>query len=262
MTLSFDLISDLHVETWPQQFDWTGLPTSSLCVLAGDVSRDRDLVIQTLSDLAKVYQNVIYVDGNDEHRFHLEELNDSKNHLDKVLQKYDNIIALREKVAVIDGVAFIGCNGWWTYDFDEPDHYDYTKQWFADRYGVSMDIASEIENQAMIDASYITSSIQKLQTHNDVNQIVIVTHTVPFPELIEHDIELAGSHMLNCSGNSHIGRALAHDTEAKISTWCFGHYHGGDIDTLFKGVRFVNNPRGRGDTKWSKSVYYPKKVFL
>ena len=41
MKFAFDLISDLHIETWPD-FDWTGQATSPYCVVAGDVARDRD----------------------------------------------------------------------------------------------------------------------------------------------------------------------------------------------------------------------------
>ena len=262
MAVSFDLISDLHVETWPENFSWQGMPTSPLCVLAGDIAKDRERVIDVLDKLSKVYQKVIYIDGNEEHKLYMHEIESSRLHLSSIIHKNKNIINLKEQVAVVDGVAFVGCNGWWTYDFDEPEHYDYTKQWYIEHYNVSMDIACEVENLAMADVSYLSTTIQKLQTHQDVAEIVIVTHTVPFPELIEHDIELQGSHRLNCSGNSHLGRALTYDTEAKISTWCFGHYHGGDIDNFFKGVRFVNNPRGRGTTRWCKHVYNPKKVSL
>jgi hypothetical protein len=261
MTLSFDLISDLHIETWPEKFDWQGMPTSTLCVVAGDVAKNRDVLAQSLTNLSNYYQNVIYIDGNEEHKFYYDDIENSQAHLSAILEK-NNIIDLKNKVAVIDGVAFIGCNSWWTYDFDVPEHYDYTKQWYIKKTGTSVQVASTIEELALQDATYLSTSVQKLQTHQDVQEIVIVTHTVPFPELIEHDIELAGSHILNCAGNSHIGRVLSYDTEAKISTWCFGHYHGGDIDTVFKGVRFVNNPRGRGTTRWCKPVYFPKKVSL
>jgi hypothetical protein len=54
-------------------------------------------------------------------------------------------------------------------------------------------------------------------------------------------------------------KAVAGDTESKIHTWCFGHYHG-DVDSWLGGVRYVNNCRGRGNTPWSKSVYYPKRI--
>ena len=47
MSFAFDLISDLHVETW-DQFDWSHQATSPVCVLAGDIGRDRDTVTRTL----------------------------------------------------------------------------------------------------------------------------------------------------------------------------------------------------------------------
>ena len=68
MNFSFDLISDLHIETWGSRFDWTGQPTSQYCVVAGDIARDRALVIDALEHLGTVYQGVFYIDGNDEHK--------------------------------------------------------------------------------------------------------------------------------------------------------------------------------------------------
>ena len=67
MIFNFDLISDIHRETW-NHFDWTGQPTAPYCIVAGDIARDRALVIDTLEQLSEVYQGVFYIDGNDEHK--------------------------------------------------------------------------------------------------------------------------------------------------------------------------------------------------
>ena len=259
MQVSFDLISDLHVDTWPQPFDWTGLATSMIAVVAGDISRDRDTVISTLKHLSECYRAVIYVDGNDEHRWRLDDLGNSYQELVQELAKIENVIYLQDNVAVIDGVGFVGTNGWWTYDFDNEDSYDASKQWFADRYKIELTTATSIEAMALQDTGYLTKSIKKLQTHQDVKQLVVVTHTPPSIELLQHDVELEGTHMLNCSGNRHIMKSFIEDTEGKIHTWCFGHYHG-DVDRILHGVRFVNNCRGRGGTSWCKTVYHPKKI--
>jgi hypothetical protein len=48
MNFSFDLISDLHVESWPS-FNWSDQVTSPYCVVAGDVARDRDVLVETLT---------------------------------------------------------------------------------------------------------------------------------------------------------------------------------------------------------------------
>jgi hypothetical protein len=87
----------------------------------------------------------------------------------------------------------------------------------------------------------------------------MVTHTVPDPALIAHDIGLDGSMRMNVMGNRLMMQALAADTEHKIHTWCFGHYHG-TVDRMLNGIRYVNNCRGRGDTLHRNHVYYPKRI--
>ena len=113
----------------------------------------------------------------------------------------------------------------------------------------------------MIDANYLVSSVKRLQTHQDVKKIVIATHTVPVPQLIAHDIDLADSFKFNLMGNRHMLSALEADTEHKIHTWCFGHYHG-KVDQTRAGIRFVNNCRGRGHTPWSQYVYHPLRIVI
>ena len=100
-----------------------------------------------------------------------------------------------------------------------------------------------------------------MQTHRDVKKIVIATHTVPMPDLIAHDIDLANKLKFNTMGNRHMLNALNVDTEHKIDTWCFGHYHG-KVDQYRDGVRYVNNCRGRGNTPWSQYVYHPLRVVV
>ena len=67
MNFNFDLISDLHIETWSEEIDWTGIATSPVCVVVGDISKDRNIVVKVLTKLGQCYQAVFYIDGNDEH---------------------------------------------------------------------------------------------------------------------------------------------------------------------------------------------------
>jgi hypothetical protein len=154
----------------------------------------------------------------------------------------------------------LGTNAWWTYDLDAHVDYDQTKLWFQDRYKTNRAVADAVEAMALQDFAYLATSIQRLQTHRDVKKIVVVTHTVPMLDLINHDLEIADTYRINTTGNSHILKALNGDTENKVAVWCFGHYHG-DVDTTLGGsIRYVNNCRGRGNTPWGKSVYYPKRI--
>ena len=56
MTFAFDLISDLHQETWPT-FNWKDQATSPFCVVAGDIGDDRQQVIETLRHLGTCYRS-------------------------------------------------------------------------------------------------------------------------------------------------------------------------------------------------------------
>jgi predicted phosphodiesterase len=260
MQFAFDLISDLHIETWGE-FDWTSQATSPVCVVAGDVCKDQTLLLKTLQHLGACYQVVFYIDGNDEHRDHMDQLNSSYQHLSREIERIPNVVYLQDNVVVIDGVAIVGTSGWWAFDFDASVDTADATTWYAERHGFSIQTIRSIAQNAVGDALYMSASVKRLQTHQDVKKIVMVTHTVPDPALVAHDIDLENSPRLNTIGNRYMMQALAADTEKKIHTWCFGHYHG-SVDQVRGGVRFVNNCRGRGDTKYSQHVYYPRRIVI
>lgn len=263
MTVAFDLISDLHLETWDNRLDLSGLATAPVCVVAGDVARDPQQVRAFLKHLATCYAAVFYIDGNDEHRYQLNDLGASYTALNRNLRRIPRVTYLQDNVVVIDGVAILGTNGWWGFDLDENVDLEGSKQWMKNRYEarhpeVPVD-TQVIQDAARTDAAYLVSSVQRLQTHQDVKKIVIVTHTVPEAQLIQHDIDLSGRYDFNCMGNRLMHLVHTNDTERKIHTWCFGHYHG-SVDRVLNGIRYVNNCRGRGDTAHRNPVYYPKRI--
>jgi len=260
MQLAFDLISDLHVETWPEDFDWSSQATSAYCVVAGDVCRDRDLLVRALTNLGQSYPGgVFYIDGNDEHRNHLEDLGNSYLDLDHLVRPIDNLVYLQDNVVIINGVAFLGANGWWNFEFGSDIDAEQTQMWYQHKLGLSDQAIASIVSCANGDAAYLINSVKKLQTHKEVHAIVMISHTVPSPELVAHDPELADTYRFNCVGNNLLLHALAADSEKKINTWCFGHYHSA-VDQLHNGIRWVNNCRGRGDSPWRQHTYFPKRI--
>jgi len=258
MSFAFDLISDIHAETWPD-FDWTGRATSAYCVVAGDVARDRKLVVDTLRHLGSCYQAVFYVDGNDEHSNHINQLGVSYRQLAHNVKKIPDVVYLQDNVIVINGIAILGTNGWWGYDFDLCIDAQSAAEWHQEKENLTDLNVHSIKRAGNTDATYMMASVKKLQTHRDVKKIIMVTHTVPLPELIYHDIELADQLPFNTMGNRFMQNALEMDTEHKIDTWCFGHYHG-KIDQYREGVRYVNNCRGRGNTPYSQYAYHPLRI--
>ena len=115
MIFNFDLISDIHRETW-LSFDWDGQPTAPYCIVAGDIARDRVLVIDTLERLSEVYQGVFYIDGNDEHKDYAEELGRSYAELNDLVRKMPKVVYMQDNVVIINGIAILATNGWWSYD--------------------------------------------------------------------------------------------------------------------------------------------------
>jgi UDP-2,3-diacylglucosamine pyrophosphatase LpxH len=260
MSFVFDLISDLHVDTWDEN-NWEGIATSPVCVVAGDVSKDRAQVVDTLRRLGKTYQAVFYIDGNDEHQAYLGNLGYSYADLVGKINKIPNLVYLQDNVVVIDGVAIIGTNGWWGFDFDLSVDGLASAEWYKEKFSLSNEAIKAISKMATNDAMYLINSVKRLQTHLDVNKIVIVTHTVPNAALISHDIDLEGKLKFNTMGNRYMDQVLDADTENKIHTWCFGHYHG-SVDQHKNNIRYVNNCRGRGDTPYKKYVYHPLRVVI
>jgi UDP-2,3-diacylglucosamine pyrophosphatase LpxH len=260
MLMHFDLISDLHVESWGA-FDWTGQPTSPYCIVAGDIARDPALVVDTLEHLGQVYQCVFYIDGNDEHKNLMSDLGQSYKELSQLVSQIPNVVYLHDNVVVVNGVAIVATNGWWTCDFDPIIEYDQCIQYIADISYISYGAALEITGVAYNDVAYMISAVNKLQRHQDVKAIVLVSHTVPAPWIVAHDPQLVDSMRFNAMGNSYLHTALAEDSERKIKAWCFGHYHR-PVDRIQDGVRYVNNCRGRGNTEYQQSAYYPKRITI
>jgi hypothetical protein len=106
MQFSFDLISDLHVETWPE-FNWKDQATSPFCIVAGDIAKDRQVLYDTLRHLSESYQAVFYIDGNDEHINFMSDLGGSYSHLTDMIGKMNNVVYLQDNVVVIDGVSIV-----------------------------------------------------------------------------------------------------------------------------------------------------------
>lgn len=259
MQFAFDLISDLHTETWDGPFDWSTRATSPYCVVLGDVARNRQVLFETLEHLGDCYHAVFYIDGNEEHAEYYNGIASSYKNLEVNLEKIPNVTYLQDNVVIVDGVAILGTNGWWSYDLDPLISPEESLAWFRDRASVTDDVAIAIRHLAAADTSYMKNSVKRLQAHMDVKKIVMVTHTVPCAELINHDIALSNTNRFNTMGNPHLLSALESDLENKIDTWCFGHYHG-SIDQRRHGIRFVNNCRGKGGSPYSKYVYHPLRI--
>lgn len=258
MYFSFDLISDLHLES-RNDFDWTGQPTSQCCIIAGDLSSSISDVVSSLTHLSQCYKKILYIDGNTEHRWNYSDIGTSYQILTEEIQKIPNVIFLQDNMIIVDGVAIVGTNGWWTYDFDPTIDFDKSVEYTTNRYNITKTDAIVLRTIAINDANYLANTIRKCQTIPDIKKIVVVTHTVPHEVIAKHDRDLIDNYQYNLLGNSYIKQILEQDTERKVDTWCFGHYHQ-DVQLCINNINYVNNCMGKKGSKWSKPVYYPKRI--
>lgn len=227
MNVGFDIISDLNL-TGQDEFNWDSKPTSLFCLIPGNISSDLVIVYKTLMHLRKLYQGVFFIDGSLE--------NGDPNASDirikeiaRICQNIPNVVYLHNNVAIVDGVALVGINGW-----EESANIV-----------TDMDIF-HVKANRYDDIMYLENTIERLQLHVDVKKIVVLSNSVPTKELYfgQQERNLDDFFPTN---------VLHNDTEDKVVKWVFGTSDK-MVDTVINGVKYVNNP------KHNKNPFYPKRV--
>lgn len=267
--MKFDLVSDLHIDIWDPELNttWVNNSQNDILVIAGDTSDNLDLTADYINYLCAEYKQVIVLDGN-----HDNQPQDQKPwQCDLNLDLDASTIAWNKTVAktkahnlslepiIIGDVAFVGQNGWWTYDFGEPkidrqisiDHYAKKAAKWGWEYNWQ-----HIREHAIAQADKLTEWVTELQNNPLVKHIVVVTHTLPHYDTIvwKNSANVYGG----LYGNRYMYRVKEADTLGKISTWCFGHDHPGN-EVIKPGIRYISNPRGRPDD-YNKENYSPLEI--
>ena len=260
--MKFDLISDLHNNFWPEtsRLNWEGLGTSLVAVVLGDVNFDVEDTYKTIVDISKYYKFVIFIDGNHEHN-NQPNIQEHNSFMRQRFKKYQNIQYLNRNAVVIDGVAFVGANGWWTFDFMEPDiSKEQVYEYFLNNNIYSETFMYELYNTAQEDSFMLGEIVTKLTVDPAINEIVMLTHTAPLKKFMDFEIKQHPANYARC-GNSTLLNVLQNDINKKIHTWCFGHVHV-DFDEKINNIRYVCHPRGRQDDSPQNLFYYPKMIEL
>lgn len=227
MIFSFDVISDLNL-TEDSTFDWQGKPTSLYCVLAGNISSDLHVLYKTIKHLSKLYQGVFYIDGYIENN-QVEDKDRVIDEISKMFLSIKNAVYLHNNVVVVEGVALVGVNGWYG---NHPNNHDEDIELRINRYD---------------DLAYLQKTIEKLQLHIDVKQIVVISNSIPSIDLYFGEQPTIDPIEINLS------YVLGFDTESKITTWIFGT-HKKIVDTKINGINYYNNPC------YNSNPYYPKRI--
>ncbi len=227
MIFGFDLISDLNL-TPQSELDWSGKPTSLFCIIPGNLSNDTVVLQKALKHLSGIYHGVFFMDGTLEN-----EQTFSRDHKVKeiygICSNYRNVIYLHNNVVVVDGIAIVGINGW------------------QDKF-TSNSIIDDFHQKCFKfeDINYLEKTLEKLQLHNDVKKIIVVSNCVPIKDLFFNE-------QIPNIDNYYPGQVLHKDTEKKVSVWVYGS-DPKMVDTTISGIRYANN------SKFDREPYYPKRI--
>lgn len=228
MTVGFDIISDLHLSP-NDSFNWENKATSLYCIVAGNVSSDVRTIGLTLSHLSKFYQGVFYIMGSLEYHG-IADVDGRTEEILRITKRISNVAVLYHHVVIIDGIAILGANCW----YGNADIVDDA-------------MAYKLEILRTDDIAYLKNSIEKLQRHLDVTKILLVTNSVPGPDLYFGEVPDFVKTQLPPN------LALYADTQAKVTHWVFGT-HKKIVDTTVEDINYVNNPYYHVRPYWSKRI--------
>ncbi|MFZ4762855.1 MAG: metallophosphoesterase [Alphaproteobacteria bacterium] len=253
-----DLISDLHVDRWPDHpLDWHKLACSPIAVVAGDVSDSIAQTMQELGRIAQAYQQVLFVHGN--HEFEasfstasLAEWSILQQQLSQEIAYMDNVHFLPDRPVIIGDVAFIGQYLGWDYRLGEPyihawQSFEYIREFLTEYHNLehSVDFLTDLGNMAVGEALILWQDLQQCEENQAVNSVVMITHTLPRKELISWWEYPSNPLAAGIYGNSHMHDLLTEaSVPSKLKLCLFGHNHK-QQNKLLDGVRYISNPRGR-----------------
>jgi hypothetical protein len=228
MKIGFDVISDLNFVP-DEQFNWEGKATSLYCIIAGNISNDLRAIHQILLHLSQFYQGIFFTAGSLEYQ-DATDIPTRTNEILNVCKGIRNVAYLHNHVVIIDGIAIVGTNGW----FSTTNSYKLLSE-------------QDIELERHDDISYLFNTLDKLQLHLDVRKIVIVSHFPPSIELLFGE-EPDDLYML-----PPLKLTLIKDLEGKVSHWIYGSYNK-TVDIVINNINYVNNSSYKRNPYWAKRI--------
>lgn len=228
MKIGFDVISDLNLSP-NDSFNWENKATSLYCIVAGNISNDLRTIGITLAHLSTCYQGVFYTLGSLEYK-DSPDIDKRSEDLESLCSSLRNVVLLQHQVVIIDGIAILGCNGW----YENADSANLVNE-------------AKIQIERYDDIRYLKSSIEKLQRHLDVKKIVIVSNAIPAAALCFGEVPDSLPEQIP------LNLALIADTEKKVSHWVYGTYKK-IVDTTINDINYIANPYFKGNSYWAKRI--------
>lgn len=259
-----DIVSDLHVDYWEREtllfkFDWIKNKQSDTIIISGDVADSLEEVIIHLHKACDIYKVVLYVDGNHESSYFMDDLEKAPTLISEAMISRSNFHNLYHSDYICEGIVFIGACAWWDFKICEPEiQEEQGKVYFNvawNKQGLSKDLI--VDNISQMAYKQFTSLKARVDKFKDTHTICLVTHTVPKKKLLSnvyHTRKQDASHY----GNSRITELIDEDAVKYV---IFGHNHDACLQKFEDETLFINNARGKpGD--FNRMLYRPYTVFM
>jgi predicted phosphodiesterase len=248
--MKFDLGSDLHHCTWKHHINWLWEKSndSSTLVIAGDLDNGPSGALAVVRNAAKFYERVIWVDGNHEHYSAHRPVLETEQLFMAKSNAMGNVVYLDgNSPLIVDGVAFIGANGWYDFKATEPEiGFDRAREeWLKmsnDPVNINFGTRAAFE-MASLHALRLRALVTQLTSNPAVEKIVVVTHVPPLARFCGGSEYMLDRALNGAYCNTEMQTVLDTDTGKKIKAWVFGHTHA-RFDRVVDGVRYVTNSRG------------------
>lgn len=254
--MKFDLVSDIHVESWKNNYDFLKHKSSKILVVAGDIADHVEPAVDWLTIVSAEYQHVLVITGNHEYQGEKFPLNSIKQRLMEKYSNVENVHFLENDGPFIhNNVAFIGRCGWWDYVIGEP-HVDWKTSWDHFSNYMSPKVSNDILAQSAQDYADLLRESLQLQINDDIEKIVVVTHTLSHRRGISWGVYPNKNEAVGCYGNSLMEKLPIY--APKCSTFCFGHNHD-QKEFIIHGREYHSHPRGRPED-FNRTEYRPKII--
>lgn len=256
--LKVDIVSDLHIDHWSleymkkypfgtqknSKFYFNISNVSPLLIVAGDICDNLNDSIDFLHYASHFYETILFVDGNHEHTEKYPDLYKTSDISEMINNK--KVVYLPKNSYVVNKTAFIGSCGWWNYNNSDSETIskctNYFRNWIP-HFGKTenLNFIQNVINRSNEEYTYLDKLLTQYEHDPNIDNIVIVTHTVPQPSLCSNFTFSCKSVATQYNSNFQ-----SFEKYKKISHWIYGHSHTNN-DILEKNIRYINNARGRPD---------------
>ena len=244
-----------------QIYNWLGIPKGRIVVFNGDTSNSAEVTEKVWAEAGQKFR-VLGVPGNHEYYFpRMRPVSEVDKRLEAIEVAYPSVTVLGPGKRFIDGkTLYLGCCGWYNWDaIPELDRHEEREMWIG---GSNDAIFPQYDcgypdALAFKQAEWLSDEIVRVQTEDEIESVVILTHTVPRVEFLvgpDHKwYKMNGSY-----ANTFMTDVPKLDLKKKIKVWAYGHthFHG---DTVVDGIRYVCNARGYAGEATSLGAYWKPK---